>query len=131
MPHGVDTSFPVYFMVEYATSASAVGDLGLSFSAVATNTSDVVGTPSGTATAIMKYSGIVPVAVSGTAGTVERYSFSLDVSDYDLETDMLWVMFVRHGTDAADTYSGTLYMYNLTVHYTKWCNGAAGVDHDS
>ena len=75
-------------------------------------------------------SGVVPVTVSGTAGTVERYAFEVDVSDYFTNSSSLWAMFVRNGSDVADTYGSSIYMYNMSIHYTKWCIGATGTDHN-
>ena len=130
LPHGIDTSYPVVFVFEYATAASTAGDIGLSLSVVATDTTDTIGIPAGTATAVMKDSGVVPVTVSGTAGTVERYAFEVDVSDYFTNSSSLWAMFVRNGSDVADTYGSSIYMYNMSIHYTKWCIGATGTDHN-
>ena len=130
-PHSVDTSFPVYIMVEYTTSASSAGNVGLSLSVVATDAGDTIGTPAGTATAVMKDSGVVPVAVSGTAGTIERYSFEVDISDYFTDSQQVWMMFARNGSDASDTYAGNMLVYSWSVHYTKWSVGATGDDHDA
>lgn len=99
---------------------SAAGNVRIGIYYTYTNTNDVIGNPSGTTTATSNTS-LTTLAVSGSRTQI---STVLDLNLTNISSgSLIWIEFVRLGSDVNDTYTGNIYLLNLTFGYRIWCNG--------
>lgn len=63
------------------------------------------------------------LTVATGSGSQGSYTFTLDMTWYKPD-QLAWFQIQRIGGDAADTYTGTMYLMNVSIAYRTWNNGS-------
>ena len=119
-PIELDTSRNMRVIVTFMQEGIGVGDVALQFDYTYVVQGDVLDTGSPTPPAMT--TGIQAFPVDGAEGGVTQISMTFDVQTIPQGAFFLFQL-RRLGADLLDTYSNIIYILNVTLEYTIWCNG--------
>lgn len=123
MPNEIDTSFPIKAILNYSRgSAGGTAGAAISWQIDYINTVDgsVIGDPNGSVSTAGYSSGVVSTASSSTSRGQSKTEITLPFTGFSTN-GVTWFKITRFGS--ADAFSGDVYLLNINLEYTEWCNG--------
>lgn len=123
MPEEMDTSKLLKMKVSFAREDTSSGNVAIRVLYCTTSVGTAIGVPGGTPTATTQDTGIQVVAVASSGTPIQEYTFTLDLTAHQPNTDLLWLQFSREGTNGSDTFGGDIYVFKWTLCYHAWCLG--------
>ena len=123
MPSELDTSFFVELKFKYSTQGGT-GDLAVRANYGFITDGDIIGTPGGTPDIAGKTTGLIASPVpSGSSGITGSHTFSLNLTDFNADTDTLWFTIIRENDNVLDTYGSNIYVSHCVLIFRTWASG--------